>query len=290
MLTNLDKIFWKRDGYTKGDVIEYYEKVAKTILPYLKNRPMVLNRHPNGIDGKSFFQKNNDITKLPSWVETVAVPHKDRTIRYLLVQDKETLIYVANLGCIELNPFHARISSLDKPDYLLIDLDPESVHFDRVIEAAHIIRQLLDDLGLRNYCKTSGGRGLHIYVPLNAQYDFAQAQTMAKLIALLAQEKLPKLISLERSPARRQKRIYVDFPRNSQTQTIAAPYCLRPRPHAPVSTPLDWKEVKPGLDPLEFNIESVPGRIKKVGDLFKPVIGRGVNLQRGLERLKKIIS
>jgi bifunctional non-homologous end joining protein LigD len=289
MLTNLDKVFWEEEGYTKGDVIAYYDAMSKFILPYLKDRPMVLNRHPNGIAGKSFFQKNVDTTQIPSWIQTASVKHKGKTVEYILVQDKKTLLYVANLGCIELNPFHSRVGHLDNPDYLLIDLDPEDVPFDKVIEAALVIHHIFDDLKVANYCKTSGGRGLHIYVPLGAQYDFDQVQVMAKLIALLALEKLPDLISLERSPSKRQKQIYIDVPRNASGQTIAATYSLRPRPHAPVSTPLDWKEVKPGLDLLGFNIETVPKRVAHVGDLFKPVLMKGVNWKQALKRLQERI-
>lgn len=290
MPTNLDKVFWPKEGYTKGDVIGYYEKIAPTILPYLKDRPMVLNRHPNGILGKSFFQKNVIEKNLPSWIQTTEVKHKEKSVRYLLVQDKETLLYVANLGCIELNPFHSRVSSPDKPDYLLVDLDPESVPFKKVVEATLMIHGILDELGMDNYCKTSGGRGLHIYVPLGAKYDFLQVQQMTQLIALLAQQKMPKLISLERSPSVRQKQIYIDVPRNSPKQTIAAPYCIRPRPGAAVSTPLTWDEVNMALNPLEMNIETVAERVQKIGDLFKPVLGRGANLHKSLAHLKKMLG
>lgn len=285
-LTNLDKVFWPKEGYTKGDVIGYYEAIAPFILPHIKDRPMVLNRHPNGINGESFFQKNTK--DLPSWIETAPITHSSKTIQYLLVQDKDTLIYVANLGCIELNPFHSRVQNIDNPDYLVFDLDPEAVHFDRVIEAALVVHELLDNLHLQNYCKTSGGRGLHIYVPLGAKYDYQQVQHMGQLVALMALQELPDLLSLERSPAKRQKQIYLDVPRNARGQTIACPYCIRPRPGAPVSTPLEWDEVKPGLDPLSFNLKTVPQRVKKVGDLFKPVLGRGADFQKALKVLNNM--
>lgn len=286
-LTNLDKVFWPEEGYTKGDVIAYYEAIASTILPYLKDRPMVLNRHPNGIKDKGFFQKNVSLSKFPSWIQTAKITHHERTIEYVLVQDKDTLIYIANLGCIELNPFHARVKSITHPDYLMIDLDPESVPFQKVIEAAMVVHEIFEELEVPNYCKTSGGRGLHIYVPLGAKYDYEQVQLVGKLIALLTQERLPKLISLERSPAKRQRQIYIDIPRNASGQTLAAPYSLRPRPHAPVSTPLDWKEVTTDLDPLAFDIKSVPKRIKKKKDPFKPVLGTGINVKQILARLQE---
>lgn len=288
-LTHLDKIFWPEEGYTKGDVIFYYEQVAKVILPHLKDRPMVLNRHPNGIDGESFFQKNVKVEDMPSFVETVEVAHKEKSIRYLLVQNKETLLYVANLGCIELNPFHSRAATLSKPDYLLIDLDPENVAFEKVVECALVIHDILEELQMPNYCKTSGGRGLHIYVPLGAKYEFEQIQLMTQLIAILSERKLPKLVSLVRSPSKRQKRIYIDVPRNSPKQTIAAPYCVRPRPHALVSTPLEWSEVNAELNPGHFDMRSVPARVKEIGDIFKPVLGRGVNLAKALNLLRKML-
>lgn len=287
MLTNLDKIFWEEEGYTKGDVIAYYDSMADFILPYLKDRPMVLNRHPNGIAGESFYQKNVSLSKIPSWVQTTTISHKGRKVEYILVQDKDTLLYVANLGCIELNPFHARVASLDKPDYLLIDFDPEDVHFDQVVQAALVTHDILDSLNIANFCKTSGGRGLHIYVPLAAQYDYVQTQNITKVIGFLTERQLPDLISFERSPSKRQKRIYIDVPRNASGQTIAATYSLRPRPHAPVSTPLRWKEVKAGLDPLAFNINTVPKRVRKVGDLFAPVLEKGVNLKQVLTLLQE---
>lgn len=289
MFTNLDKVFWKEEGYTKGDVISYYEAVAKVMVPHLRNRPMVLNRHPNGIDGESFYQKNVNLKQIPSWVETAPVKHHEKTVNYVLVQDKKTLLYVANLGCIELNPFHSRIDALDFPDYLIIDLDPESVPFPKIVDTALVVHEIFEELKIPNYCKTSGGRGLHIYVPLGAQYAYEQVQYMAKLIAFIAQQRLPDLISLERSPKLRQKQIYIDVPRNASGQTIAAPYSLRPRPHALASTPLEWKEVKPSLDPHDFNIKSVPARITHKGDLFKPVLGKGVNWTKILERLQESI-
>lgn len=286
VLTHLDKVFWKEEGYTKQDVITYYREIAPTILPYLKDRPMVMNRHPNGIDGESFFQKN--IEHPPSWIKTAAVEHSERTIHYILVQNEDTLLYVANLGCIELNPFHSRIKHLEEPDYLIIDLDPEDVPFEKMIEAAQMVRKILEALEMHCYCKTSGGRGLHIYVPLAAKYDFDQVEEMSRLIALLTFGKLPDLISLERRPAKRQKKIYIDFPRNTNGQTIAAPYSIRPRPHAPVSTPLEWKEVKKGLNPLDFTIKTVLKRVDRVGDLFKPILGKGANLSKSLKLLNNL--
>jgi bifunctional non-homologous end joining protein LigD len=286
-LTNLDKIFWPKNGYTKGDVIAYYESIGKIILPYLINRPMVLNRHPNGIDGESFFQKQID-AHAPAWIERTTVLHQQKKTTYLMVQNIETLLYVANLGCIELNPFHSQIPHLENPSFMVLDLDPEKTAFDKVIEVAISIRELLIDIGMNCYCKTSGGRGLHIYVPLGAKYDFDQSQKLAHLIALIIESRHKDLVSLERLPKNRQRRIYIDFLRNSIHQTLCSAYSLRPRSGAPVSTPLDWSELRPGLDPLDYNIETTPARLKEIGDIFKPVLKRGINMKKSLELLYKI--
>jgi bifunctional non-homologous end joining protein LigD len=276
--SNTEKVFWPREHYTKGDMLDYYEAVASTILPHLRDRPMVLNRYPGGITGESFFQKQVDLSQLPPWVKTAKVHHSNRVIDYVLVQDLETLLYVVNLGSIELNPFLSKVPSILAPDYMVIDLDPEDVPFKGVVEVALTIHEILNSIGAENYCKTSGGRGLHIYVPLGAKYDFSQSQNFAHVLGLVAQTKHPRLVSLVRNPRERQKRVYVDFLRNSQHQTVAVAYCLRPKPHAPVSAPLRWDEVNDELDPLAFNIETMPQRIVDEGDLFAAVLGKGVDL------------
>lgn len=284
-LTHLDKILWPEEGYTKGEMLKYYSEVASVILPHLKNRPMILNRFPHGIHGSHFFQKN--IIYKPDWLDVVPIQHSNRVINYVMAQDSDSLLYIANMGCIELNPFHSRIDHIDFPDYMVLDLDPEDVPFDEIVHAAQVIHALLDSLDIPNFCKTSGGRGLHIYVPLGAKYTFDQSEELARLIAVMTQEKLPDLISLERSPSKRQKKIYIDVPRNTRGQSIAAPYSLRPKKYAPVSTPLEWKEVKKGLNPLKFTIKTILKRIDKKGDLFHPVLGKGINLKKVLNSLEK---
>ncbi len=284
--TNLEKVFWTKEGYTKGDVINYYLAIAKVILPHLQDRPMVLNRHPNGIEGESFFQKQVTLSQTPPWVKTAKVQHTKKVNDYLLVQDVETLLYVANLGCIELNPFHSRVKNLSNPDYMVLDLDPEDISFRHVVEVALSIHELLENIGVKNYCKTSGGRGLHIYVPLGAKYSFEQSEDFAKLIGTVMEKLHPKLVSLIRSPSKRQGKVYIDFLRNSRHQTLASAYCLRPRKHAPASTPLLWEEVKPDLNPLEFNIETLPRRIKEKGDLFKAVLGKGIDMNKSIHKLQ----
>jgi len=287
-LTNLDKIFWPEKGYTKRDLIEYYRETADIILPYLKGRPESLNRHPDGIDGKSFFQKNiTDI--VPEWVPRVTIHSgtEKRDITYLICEDEATLVFIGNLGCIEINPWNSRMKSLDRPDYLVIDLDPLDTSFDYVIEAARATREVLDGAGAGSFCKTSGATGLHIYVPLGAKYTYAQAQQFARLIALLVHSRLPETTSVERLPGRRHHRIYLDYLQNRRGQTVAAPYSLRPRPGAPVSIPLKWQEVVPGLDPMKFNMKTIMRRVEKLGDLWKGVLGPGIDLVSCLDRLKE---
>jgi len=286
-LTNLDKVYWPEEGYTKGDLIEYYEKVSGYILPYLKDRPESLLRHPNGINGKSFFQK--DIAQLNAkWLKTQNIfsESNDKNIKYLVCNDEETLIYMANLGCIEINPWFSRIDNLEKPDYFVIDLDPEEIEFDKVIETARCVKEVLDEAGARSYCKTSGATGLHIYVPLGAKYDYDAVKEFAHIIAKLTYNKIPGITSLERSPSKRKHKVYLDYLQNRRGQTLAAPYSIRPRPGAPVATPLEWSEVKTGLKPSDFNIKNIFKRLGHRGDIFQKILSDGIDIQKCIENLR----
>ena len=286
-LTNLDKIFWPKEKFTKGDVIDYYQKIAPFILPYLKNRPESLNRHPNGIAGKNFFQKDVDHIP-PKWAKVIKI-HSDsaeKDINYLVCQDKATLVYMANLGCIEINPWNSRLGKLHHPDFMIIDLDPEKISFERVVEVALTVHKLFDQLKIPNYCKTSGATGLHIYVPMGAKYTYDQVRHLAHQIAILVNQKLPSITSLERHPSKRQGKVYLDYLQNNKGQTLAAPYSIRPKPGATVSTPVEWKEVKIGLSPQDFNIKNIFARLKKKGDLWKPVLGRGIDLKKALKQIE----
>jgi bifunctional non-homologous end joining protein LigD len=288
-LTNLDKVYWPKEKYTKGDLIEYYRKVAKFILPYLKDRPENLNRHPGGITGPSFYQKNFEHLP-PPWVTTKKIYSESNKakINYLVCENEATLVYMANLGCIEINPWNSRIQSLEKPDYLIIDLDPEAISFEKVVVVAQAVHKLLDSIGVANFCKTSGATGLHIYVPLGAKYNYDQAKEFAHLVAILVNQKLPDITSVERMPKKRQKKVYLDFLQNRKGQTLAAAYSIRPKPGASVSTPLEWSEVRTGLDPKKFTIKTIFDRLKKKGDLWKPVLGRGVDLKKALTKIEKL--
>lgn len=274
-LTHLDKVLWPKDGFTKGNILEYYQSIAPYMLPHLKNRPLVMHRFPGGIDGESFFQKNIRKEDPPSWVKTVKVEHDEREVEYVLVQDEATLLYVVNLGSIELHTFHAQISDLQRPDYFVLDLDPNEIDFKYVIETALVIYEILEKAQVKCYCKTSGARGLHIYVPVAKHFDYGQIKTISESIAQMAHTMLPDTTTFEKRIVNKKNKVYLDYLRNSWAQTVVAPYSVRPKPHATVSTPLKWTEVKPGLDPQAFTIETIGKRLARIGDIFKPVLGKG---------------
>jgi bifunctional non-homologous end joining protein LigD len=288
-LTNLSKLYWKKEGFSKGDMINYYLQVAPYLLPYLQQRPMSLNRHPNGIDAPNFFQKDMR-GKLPEWMQT----HEDfsestgKKIEYLVCSNEASLIYMANLGCIELNPWLSRSASWQQPDWCLIDLDPDKGNtFEQVMEVAKVVKEVLDAIGATAAVKTSGSSGIHIGIPLGARYSFEQSRRLAELIVTIVNGQLPELTSIERSPAKRKGQIYLDYLQNRETQTAAAPYSLRPKPGVPVSTPLHWSELKKGLTPTTWNARNIFERLKAEGDLFSAVLGKGVPLEKLLSKLEK---
>lgn len=287
-ITHPDKIFFPDVKVTKGDVINYYTSVSKYILPYLKGRPQSLKRNPNGIKDIGFYHKDAGIAA-PDWVKSIPVfsESANKDINYILCDDQPTLTYLNNLGCIEINPWHSTVKALNKPDYLIIDLDPSDKNtFDQVIETANVIRELFKKAGVESYCKTSGATGLHIYVPAQKRYTYDQLKDFAHLICVMAQEQLPKFTSLERNLKKRgNKMIYLDHLQNRIGQTISSVYSLRPKPGAPVSMPVKWTEVKPGLSPLDFTIFNALKEIEKRKDLFVPVLGKGLDLEKCLKLL-----
>ncbi|NML56265.1 DNA ligase D [Chryseobacterium cheonjiense] len=277
--TNLNKIFWPDEKITKRDLINYYYQVAPYILPYLKNRPQSMNRFPNGIAEEGFYFK--DITgKAPDWIERYAyhsdTDHKEK--QYLVGSDEATLLYMANLACIEMNPWNSTIKKPDHPTYCIIDLDPDKNTFDQVIETAQVTKQILDDLGVPCYCKTSGSTGLHIYIPLGNKYTYEQSKEFARVIVKLVHEELPKITTIERHISDRKGKMYLDFLQNRPHATIASVYSVRPKPGATVSMPLEWDEVKKGLKMNDFNIFNALERLESVGDIFKPVLGKGIDM------------
>lgn len=283
-LTHLDKIYWPDEKFTKGDLLSYYEKVAPFILPYLKDRPIMLHRYPDGITGKDFYQKDINFTH-PEWIKTFPLKQEGSINNYLLINDLRSLLYAVNLGSIDLHPFLSHTDDLDHPDYCIIDLDPHDISFDKVVETALVLHEILGEMNVKHYCKTSGGKGLHIMIPLHAKYDYTQSRQFAEIICHLVNKKLPKTTSMERSPAKRPKRIYLDCLQNRFGQSIVAPYAVRPRPKAMVSTPLLWEEVNTDLVLSDYTIETVPARLKKIGDILKPVLGTGINMEKALKGL-----
>lgn len=285
ILTHPEKIYWPKEKYTKSDLMAYYQAISPYILPFLKNRPMVLRRFPEGISGESFIQKDMHSLHLPNWIQVEKIEHEERSIYYLLVQDESSLEYAVNLGTIEFHPFHSRVGHADHPDYFVLDLDPEDLSFNTLIDSANIIHQLLNDWKIPHYCKTTGARGLHMYIPLHAQYTQDQVSKFGQILGTLIHQELPKITSLERSPEKRQKKIYLDVLQNRAKQTIVAPYSLRGRPFAPVSTPLHWDELKRGLKVTDFTIRTMSSRLKEVGEIFHPVLGKGFNMKKWAEKL-----
>jgi bifunctional non-homologous end joining protein LigD len=285
-LTNLDKIYYPEDGYTKGDLLKYYDAVAPLILPHLKDRPLSLKRYPNGIHEPVFFQKNTP-ESYPDWLRTETIDG----IRYVLAQDKKSLMYLTNLGCIDENPWMSRVGSLGNPDYVLIDLDPYECEFRKVVEAALLVKEKLDKIGLRGYPKTTGGDGMHVYIPIKAEYTYEQARSFAEVIARLLAAERPDLFTTPRSVAKREKdRVYFDYLQISESKTIAAPYVARAYPGAPVSTPLTWEEVTPKLHPSQFNIKNAPKRFARTGDLFEGVLKKPQSLVKALGKLNALVK
>lgn len=290
-LTNTGKLYWPDEGITKGELLAYYESMHKFILPYLRKRPMSLKRNPNGVKDQGFYHKDaGDIA--PGWMETADI-HAESTnkiISYLVCNDLNSLLFIANLGCIEMNPWNSTVTKLDKPDYMVMDIDPsEKNSFEEVVDTALVVRDVCERAGISTYCKTSGASGLHVYIPCNKKYDYDTVRDLARIIATLVQEQLPGTTTLERSLSKRKKnQIYVDFLQNSRGQTLASAYSARPRPGATVSTPLEWKEVKHGLHPSMFTIKNIRKRVEKKGDLFRPVLGRGINIPGALKKLERV--
>lgn len=286
-VSNLDKVYWPDSGLRKYDLIDYYLQISEFILPFLKDRPQNLHRHPNGIKEEGFYQKDT-AGIFPHWLQTAKVfsKHNQKEIEYVLCQNEASLIYLANLGCIELNPWNSRKDSLLYPDYTVIDIDPsEKSTFEQVIEVALAAKDVLRKSDIEGYVKTSGSSGLHIYLPLGAKYTYEEARNFTKILCYFIQEELPDLTSMERNVKKRKGKIYLDYLQNRKGQTLAATYCVRPKPGATVSAPLEWKEVKPGLDMRDFTIQTMPKRIEKKPSLFLPVLGDAIDIEAALEAL-----
>jgi bifunctional non-homologous end joining protein LigD len=290
--TNLSKIFWPEDNVTKRDLLNYYYQITPYMLPYMKDRPQTLNRFPNGIHGKSFYQK--DVTdKVPDWITTYKYFSEgdQRQKHFMVCADESSLMYIASLGCIEMNPWSSRTQHPDHPDWCIIDLDPDKKNtFDQVIEAAQVSKEILDALELPSCCKTSGSTGLHIYIPLGAKYSYEDSKEFARALVKIVHAQIPSFTSIERKVSDRGGKMYLDFLQNRPQATIAAPYSLRPKPGATVSMPLHWDEVKRGLKMKDFTIHNALSRLTETGDLFKDVLGKGIDIEKALKKLNSVMK
>jgi bifunctional non-homologous end joining protein LigD len=286
-LTNLGKPFWREEGLTKRDLLQYYLEVAPVLLPHLRDRAMVMKRYPNGADGPFFFMKRAPSPR-PDWIETCAIEHASKSvIDFPMVQDLPALLWLVNLGCIDLNPWYARCDDTDRPDYLHFDLDPvKGAGFAQVREAALLVRAALDRLDLPSYPKSTGSRGIHVYVPIVRGPTQKQVWTVAKALAQALAQARPDLVTAEYRVARRPAgRVLVDYNQNAWGRTLASVYSVRPRPRAPVAAPVTWREVERGFAIEDFRLDNMAARVARHGDLFAPLLARGGRAR--LERLAR---
>src|SRR5216683_1671181 len=275
-LTNLDKPFWPKLGITKRDLIQYYVNVAPALLPHLTDRAMVMKRYPNGAAGDFFFMKRAPSPR-PDWIEICSIEHSSgNIIDFPMIQDLPSLLWVINLGCIDLNQWYARCDDVDLPDYLHFDLDPvPGASFEKVIEASLFLKKALDSLRIPSYAKTTGSRGIHIYVPIQRGPTQKQVWGFAKEFAHAIAAQAPKLITAVYVVAKRPKgRVLVDYDQNAWGRTLASIYSIRPRPKATVSTPVTWKELEGGVSLEDFRIDNVPARVRRLGDLWEPLLAK----------------
>ncbi|MDQ3804760.1 MAG: non-homologous end-joining DNA ligase [Acidobacteriota bacterium] len=292
-LTHLERVYWPDEGYTKGDLVRYYDEISRLILPYLEDRPLIMKRYPAGIRGQSFHQ--HDVNEVPDFVRTVTLEVEEggHTVDYIVGTGRATLLYMANLGAIERHPFHSRVENLDRPDWFVFDLDPgEGVAFETICELAVAVRGVLARLGLEGYPKTSGSRGVHVYVPVKPVYDYGRIAELAERVATVVARENPETATVERSlKKRRRGQIYVDHMQNAKGKSVVAPYSVRPRPGAPVSAPLEWGEVeRKKITPRDFTIKNMLRRVGRKGDLFKPVLGGRQRLDEAFEAARAMLE
>ena len=287
VFSNLKKIFWPAEKYSKGDLIEYYREVSPWLLPYLADRPLVLTRFPDGIEGKSFYQKDAP-EWAPEWVRTESVwsEHSQRDIHYFVCDDVESLLYVVNLGTIPLHVWCSRVADLARPDWCILDLDPKGAPFADVIEVARTIRRVCDSIELETYVKTSGSTGLHVLIPLARQCTYEQSRTLAGLVSRVVEAERPDIATMVRVIDARGGKVYLDWLQNRHGQLLVAPLSARPLPGGPVSMPLHWSEVEPGLDPGQFTLKTARRRLEQMAeDPMRPVLDRRPDLLKALGRL-----
>jgi bifunctional non-homologous end joining protein LigD len=286
-LTNLKKVFWPEEGITKGDLVRYYAEMAPALLPHIRDRAMVMKRYPNGAGGEFFFMKRAP-TPRPEWIETCSIEHSSgNVIDFPVINDLASLLWVINLGCIDLNEWYARCDDVDRPDYLHFDLDPgEQVRWPQIVETAQVVKATLDALDMPTHLKTTGSRGLHVYVPIVRGPTQKDVWTVAKTISTDIARRHPRLATaIYRKEARPRDRVHVDFNQNAWGRTLASVYSVRPRPHATVSTPISWNELTAGAAIDDFRMDNVPARVRKLGDLWAPVTAKA---RRGRFDLSKL--
>jgi bifunctional non-homologous end joining protein LigD len=272
-LTNLRKVFWPEEGLTKGDLLRYYAEISPALLPHIRDRAMVMKRYPNGATGEFFFMKRAPAAR-PDWIETCSIEHSSgNVIDFPMINDLASLLWVINLGCIDLNEWYARCDDVDRPDYLHVDLDPgEAVEWPQIVETAQVVDETLRGLGMKTYVKTTGSRGVHVYVPIVRGPTQKAVWTVAKTIAIDIARRHPRLATaIYRKDARPRDRVHVDFNQNAWGRTLASVYSVRPRPGATVSTPVTWEELAAGVTIADFRLDNVPARVRALGDLWAPV-------------------
>ena len=271
-VTSLDRVYWPDDGYTKGDLLRYYVAVGKTMLPYLKDRPTILKRYPNGVGAQMFFQHN--VENAPDLLKTIELESETgRAINYAVYSDLAALIYLVNIGTIEQHPWHSRVGDLDHPDYVVFDLDPHGAPFANVRQVALVMRDVLNELKLAGYAKTSGSAGIHIYVPVRRRYSYEEVMRFAGRVSARVAERAAKIATVERRLAERKKdQVYVDWQQNARGKAAAAVYTVRAKPGASVSTPVTWQEIARGFEIRDFTIKTVPPRLAKKGDLWQEML------------------
>lgn len=286
-LTSLDRVYFPDKGYTKADLLRYYLSVAETLLPYLRERPLILKRFPLGVTGKFFFQ--HDVDEVPDYVETYSTQALGHNVDYVVCNNTATLLYLANKGVIPLHPWHSRVTDIECPNWFVLDLDPGDVEFATVRQVALAVKEFLDELGLKSYPKTSGSRGMHVYVPVAPKYTYGRiadfAERVAKQIVRLNPETTTTVRSLS---SRKPNQVYVDYLQNALGKTIVAPYSVRERAAASVSAPLEWREVRGKIVPGDFTIKTMPKRLKEKGDLFAEVLKNRQTLDAAEKRLSAL--
>ncbi len=280
-LTSLDRIYWPDSNLTKFDLLCYYLEIAPHILPLLKNRPAILQRYPRGIKAPMFFQQ--DLESAPAFIKTVRLTNQEgRELDYAVFTTIGSILHFVNQGNIEQHPWHSTIRHLDKPDYVVLDLDPKQAPWENVLQVALVCKEVLDELGLPAFPKTSGSSGIHIYLPLKPKYDFGRVAPVAVALAAEVAQRAPRIATVQRSLAKRQKQqVYVDAMQNARGKTIAAPYSARAKPGTTVSMPLTWKQVEKGVKISDFTIRNVPQLVKKNGDAWKDFFESAQTLKLG---------